>query len=183
MGDSVSKSSDRLYQGSCVDYKDDSGRWRVGKIVKVDDTWQKEGIVVVCAESREMRYFSMRKKACRERIARPGRYTVPKKEDIFWYSGGHEELIDLPKDTTSHHHDAILGARKNSFGKENAAEDLLSETDIPLRDMTDEGGDAATTIKDAVPGDTDLNVDEAATAPTEAIDIAKSAISEEDSVS
>lgn len=129
----MSKSNDRLYQGSSVDYKDDSGRWRVGKIAKVDDTWKNEGIVVVCAESREMRYFSMRKKACRERIARPGRYTVPKKEDLFWYTGGHEEPLDTPKDMTSHHHDAILGARRNSATKEETA---VASSSPPPADAT-----------------------------------------------
>ena len=68
MGESVSKSSNRLYRDSYIDYCDTSGQWRQGQVCKVDDTWNKESIVIVCSESREMQHFVMRTKVCKSQV-------------------------------------------------------------------------------------------------------------------
>ena len=125
MGDSVSKSDDRLYRGTQIDYKDRNGEWHVARVSKVDDTRGKEAIVVVCPEARELQYFLMSSKSSRGRISRLGDHTVNKKDDLLEYAHGVDEA-ELPEDSIAKYHSAILGKRRSSF-------DLCNQPELILR--------------------------------------------------
>ena len=84
MGDSVSKSDDRLYRGTQIDYKDRNGEWHVARVSKVDDTRGKEAIVVVCPEARELQYFLMSSKSSRVDEYRGLEITLSTRKTTYW---------------------------------------------------------------------------------------------------
>ena len=132
MGDSVSKSDDRLYRGTQIDYKDRNGEWHVARVSKVDDTRGKEAIQVVCPEARELQYFLMSSKSSRGRISRLGDHTVNKKDDLLEYANGVDEA-ELPEDSIAKYHSAILGKRRSSFDLSNQPELILRRRNPRLK--------------------------------------------------
>ena len=136
MGDSVSKSKDRLYKGTYIDYKDRNGEWHIGRVAKVDDTRNKEAIVVVCSESRELQYFSMASKSTRARMSRLGEHTVNKKDDLLEYSNDIEEA-EIPEDSIAKYHNAILGKRRSNFDINNQPELLWRRRNPKLKQTKD----------------------------------------------
>jgi hypothetical protein len=132
----VSKSKDRLYKGTYVDYKDRNGNWHVGCVAKVDDTRNKEAIVVICSKSRELQFFPMSSKSTRLRMSRLGVHTASKKDDLLQYSNEIEEA-EVPEDVVAKYHNAILGKRRSDFNINNQPEILWRRRNPKLKQTKD----------------------------------------------